>query len=311
MFAIVPLLLVVPETAILNKINKIDRVGGLLFVPAVAAVLYGFGEAPKFGWTSWQTLALIGGGAAALCLWLWYEARQEEPLFDVKLLLRKEIALANLVYALLGIGMVQMPIICTLLLQQPIATGVGLGVSASLTGLLKIPTAFGSGVASPLSGWISARYGGRWTVMLGACAGLAGWGFITLVHNDVALLIGAMAVGVFAIATLLAAVPNIVLEHVPLERSSEATGLSQVVKGIFSGIGAQMMASILAASQVRDAASGSSFPADIAYQWCFGITAVTAVLILVIGILIPARRGKPKEVSMEVASTALPSEGTP
>src|SRR5690606_23644717 len=96
--------------------------------------------------------------------------------------------------------------------------------------------------------------------------GMAGWGFITFVHDSVPLLIAGMVVGVFAIATLLAAVPNIVLEHVPLERSSEATGLSQVMKGIFAGIGAQMMASILASSQVLDPVTGKSFPSDLAYQ---------------------------------------------
>ncbi len=290
LIAIVPLLLFVPETKLIKQTTRIDYLGGLLFVPAVAAVIFGFGKGNDFGWLSAPTLGLIGGGFATLAFWFWYEARQEQPLIDVKLLARKEVALANACYGLLGLGMVQMPIVSMLLLQQPVAAGVGLGIAASVAGVLKIPTAIGSGIASPLSGWVSARFGGRWTVMLGASVGMAGWGFITFVHDSVPLLIAGMVVGVFAIATLLAAVPNIVLEHVPLERSSEATGLSQVMKGIFAGIGAQMMASILASSQVLDPVTGKSFPSDLAYQWCFGITAATAAAILLLGVLIPGRR---------------------
>jgi hypothetical protein len=127
-------------------------------------------------------------------------------------------------------------------------------------------------------------------VLLGAAAGILGWGFITLVHNNLFLMISAMAIGVFAIAMLLAAVPNIVLQYVPLARSSEATGLSQVVKGIFSGIGAQVMASLLAASQIKDTVSGANYPSNQAYYWSFGLTTATAAGILLLGLMMGSRQ---------------------
>lgn len=137
LISLLPLLLMVPETTRLTITSRPDYLGGLLFVPAVALMLFGFGQAGRAPLLSLSVAGISGVGFALLAFWAWHEAHHPEPLIDVRQLRLRTVALGNLCYALLGLGMVQMPIVSMLLLQQPAVTGVGLGVSAALAGVLK------------------------------------------------------------------------------------------------------------------------------------------------------------------------------
>ncbi|WP_158257955.1 MFS transporter [Sphingopyxis lindanitolerans] len=294
--ALIPLATMVPETTRLTLKGQTDYLGGLLFVPAVALTLYGFGNISSSPFLSVTVAGCSLIGLGLIALWAWHESRHPEPLIDVRLLANRDIALANLCYALLGLGMVQMPIISMMLLQQPVWTGIGLGVTATIAGIVKTPTAFGSAVASPLSGYISGRFGGRASIVTGSALGIVGWGGLTLFHDSIALAVMWMTIGVAAIAMLLAAVPNIVLAHVPLSRSSEATGLSMVVKGIFAGVGAQAVTAILGSRSILGA-DGTAYPSREGFMLCLGLTTGTAVLILLTGLTIG--RGKPTPAAEE------------
>ncbi|WP_447752260.1 MFS transporter [Sphingopyxis fribergensis] len=301
--ALVPLMTMVPETTRVTLRGRTDYMGGLLFVPAVALTLYGLGNVSSSPLLSVTVAGCTLTGLALVALWVWHENRHPEPLIDVRLLASRDVALGNLCYALLGLGMVQMPIISMMLLQQPIWTGIGLGVTATVAGLVKTPTAFGSAVASPLSGYISGRFGGRAAIVTGSALGIVGWGGLTFFHDSIGLAVMWMTIGVAAIAMLLAAVPNIVLASVPLSRSSEATGLSMVVKGIFAGVGAQAVTAIMGSHSIVGA-DGTAYPSREGFMLCLGLTTGTAVLILLTGLAIgrgktrPASHdGKPLEAS--------------
>jgi hypothetical protein len=136
-----------------------DLVGGLLFVPSVAAILLGLSNGASWGWTSYSVLGLILGGGALMTFWAWYEGRQHEPLTDVRLLLKPQIALANISLSLSAMGVFLVSFLMLLILQQPPATDIGLGLSASMAGVLKIPSNVGAAIAAPLSGLLFAL---RW-----------------------------------------------------------------------------------------------------------------------------------------------------
>ena len=68
-----------------------------------------------------------------------------------------------------------------------------------------------------------------------------------------------------------AAMPNLIVESVPPERTGEATGFNQLVRSVGSSLGSQISAAILAGSVVSGA------PTDAGYTAAFLVSAGVAL----------------------------------
>jgi MFS family permease len=293
------LLLVLPRDVTSAAVRRIDVLGAVLFAPAIALVLYGITRAQQWGWDSPTTWSLIGSGLLLLVLWVRHETRHSDPLINVRLLLRREIALANLSGALFAVGATQVAIIMMMLLQQPVMAGIGLGVSATMAAFLKLPSNVGSLIASPLSGFVAGRHGARIATLQAGLIAAAGWVCLIFFHDTVwQVVIGTVAVS-FAGSMLMASLPNLVLEAAPLDRSSEATGMLSVVQRTFSAVGAQVAVMFLATSRISDPASGATYPSERAYQLAFVAYAITSVAITVICIAAGSRVKAAPEGTLE------------
>jgi MFS family permease len=289
---IIPLLALVPETRNPLASKRIDMVGGLLFVPAVGAMLYGLTSGGKAGWDAGATWIALLGGAALLVFWVWWEATRDDPLIDVKLMRRREIALGNICAAFLGLGLVQLPLISMMFLQQPVEVG-GMGVSATMSGVLKLPSNVAALVAAIVSGWVAGRYGSRWAVFQGALVGVAAWVFLFFSHDVLWQVVLGTVIAAFGSTMLLAGLPNLVLEGAPVERSSEVTGLTMVIRSMFNAAGAQVVATLLATSRVSLPDGSATVPSEGAYEAGFLYLAATAAVIAVASLLIGKRKPTP------------------
>jgi MFS family permease len=217
-----------------------------------------------------------------LAFWARYEARRTNPLIDVRLLRRPEIAVGNICAALCAFGSMQLALVIFMILQQPVLAGIGLGVTATMAGVLKLPSNASSLAGAPFGGWISGKYGARWTVFLGGLVGVAAWATLIFVHDSVPhVVLLSIACG-FGNILLLVGLPNMVLENAPNDRSSEVTGLTAVVRGMFSAVGSQTMTVLLSTSSIVDPRSGARLPSEAAYQLTFGVIAISSALIVLL-----------------------------
>lgn len=288
------LLLVVPEYRTPPVSKNLDILGGLLFMPAIACLLYGVMLVGKLGWSAANTLAFLSAGAAILAYWVWYESRQEDPLIDVTLLREPKIAMGNVCIFLVGMGASQIGLISMIIMQQPAATGAGLGVTATMAGILKLPCNVAITASAALSGWIAGKYGAHRAVLQGAVIGTLAWGFLLFFHQSLWLVVLGTVVAGFSIGMLLAGLPNMILEASPLERSSETTGLAAVLRGIGITMGAQILTTILAGSRVTLPGSDANFASETAYVHSFGYIALTLSAIVILCLFInPQRLNRP------------------
>jgi MFS family permease len=92
-----------------------------------------------------------------------------------------------------------------------------------------------------------------------------------------------------ALTILYGCAPALVIEASPPERTSEATGLTQVLRAIGMSIGTQVIAFSLASSFVTDA-SGTRFPGPQAYLTAFWVLAGLSLVMVICSLAIPARR---------------------
>jgi MFS family permease len=268
----------VPASARQAVAQRLDWLGGVLYAPAVALLLWALSRIKAHGLSDPTTLCASGAGLLLLVLWLRHEWRHPMPMIDVRRIVQRDVGLPMALMFLFGLGAAQLMLVLMSLAQQPVWTGVGLGLTATVAGLVKLPSNFMGLFGAPWGGHLAARRGARSAATLGSFLILAGWCGLTLWHHAVWLLVLWAMVTSLGGAMMMSAVPNLLVEVVPQERTSEFVGLSQVVRTLGTAIGTQLASVLLATQLVRgDAQPGAVFPASEAYVLTMAtITAVAA-----------------------------------
>ena len=93
------------------------------------------------------------------------------------------------------------------------------------------------------------------------------------------MLVGWVMLASLGGAMLMSAVPNLLVEVVPAERTSEFVGLAQVVRTLGTAIGTQAASVLLALAVVRSGTQPqAAYPSADAYLWT--MAAITGVCVL-------------------------------
>ncbi|MDR7103735.1 MFS transporter [Croceicoccus sp. BE223] len=284
--AIVLVLAIIPRSRPATDRTSLDIIGGILFAPAIAATLYGLTEGAGNGWTPF-ILSLIAAGIGLMAVWAWYELRHPNPLIDIRLLGRRQVRLANLNILAISLGPLLGPAIFLPFLQQPIWTGIGFGISATFAAVIKIPANVLASVAALGSGALSKQIPVRTLMIASSAASVSGWAGLALVSDHfwpsvVMIVVLIVPSG----SVLLVLTPQLVIGAVPEDRTSEATGLTQVVRAFGKAVGLQVIALGMASSQVIGS-EGTTFPGPSAYIAVFCACALFSVWSLVLMLRLP------------------------
>lgn len=266
--------------------GPVDLVGAVGLAAAVAAMLVGITLGRSMGWGSGATLGLIGGGVAAMAWWARYELRRPNPLINLRRLQDRRVLFTTLSFFLIGVGGQQMALITLSLMQQPIWTGIGLGLSGSLAGIAKLPSNAAGVVAGPAGGWIAQRMGGRVTGICGALVLTSAWVALYVLHSSVALVIGCAILSTAGLTIMFVATPTVIMEATPAAETGQATGFAYLVRALGMGVGAQVVSLLLASSLVTGP-QASSFPSPDAFRLAIGFVAVSSFLALLAAFAVP------------------------
>ena len=290
-----------PPSRAQARTGALDVLGGVLFAPAVAAILLAITRLKGSGFGDPVTLALAGGGVVMLLLWVRREWTHPDPMLDVRQFTQRQLGLTMLIMALFGLGTAQLMLLVLMIAQQPVWTGVGLGLTATLAATIKIPSAVAGLFGAPWSGHLAARHGARRAALIGAVIVCASWLTMMAWHDAAWQLVGLSFIATIGGSILYAAIPNLVVEVVPPERTSELNGMSHVLRTVGTAIGTQMVTMLLASSTVGDPAGGAAkYPTEAAYLLALGAVGICAALSIVVVLALPRRQ----------ADAALPVTGT-
>jgi EmrB/QacA subfamily drug resistance transporter len=153
----------VPESRAVRP-RRVDPIGQLLIVVALASVTYAIIEGRQRGWLSGEILGLFGLSATCFAALVGYELRRAEPLLEVRFFRSAPFAgasaMAICVFAATG-GFL---FLNTLYLQDV------RGLSPFHAGLYTLPLAGMTFVFAPLSGRIVGRHGSRPSLVIGGVA---------------------------------------------------------------------------------------------------------------------------------------------
>jgi EmrB/QacA subfamily drug resistance transporter len=291
--ALVLVRLVVPDSPITTHTQR-DLAGAALLSFALGSGLLALTEGHGWGWGSARTLGLFAASAVAFALWALVELRVPEPMIDVRMLARRPVLLANTSSFFFGIAGYGTLVLVPRFVETPrglpqaVAQHVhyGFGVSATTAGLFLMPGFAAGLVSGPLAGLAERRWGGKWPLMAGAVLMASGCGWLALSHGRRWQVVAAMFLVGFAWPPATTGMASVVFSIVRPAETAVAAAMTQVLRQIGGGVGAQVGATILTVDRL----AGTSVPAERAYTTLFTIFATTASLAIVLGLLVAPRR---------------------
>jgi MFS family permease len=258
--AIVLTAIYVPESRA-ARARRIDPLGQLLVVVALATLTYSIIEAPSNGWLSAPTLALFAVSAASFASLVVYELRHPQPLIEIGFFRSAPFsgasAIAVCVFAALG-GFL---FLNTLYLQDV------RGVSPLDAGLYTLPMAGVMFVLAPISGRIVGNRGTRLPLLVGSLGLIAGAALMTQLTatTPFALLIAAYVLFGIGFGFVNPPITNTAVSGMPPSQAGVAAGVASTSRQIGSTLGVAVLGALAGGGAAG--AIGAGFPAATHVSW--------------------------------------------
>jgi MFS family permease len=264
----------------------VDWFSGLAFAPGVALVLIYFSMGKDWGWANGWSLGALLAGLALIAWWIRRSLASPNPLIAIRSFTNRTIAVGGAVTALVSMSTLQITVFFSLLLQAPVWTVAGLGLSATLAGVAKLPSNLSSTFAGPLGGWLAGRGGGRIALVVGGLITATGWLLWFVFDIDsFAVVVAQLVVISFGATMLFSVAPTIIAQASPPERISEISGMLTVIRQLFLGIGAQMVTTLLAVDVVRRGTE--TYPSPFAYDLTVAVIIGLCVAAILVAFALP------------------------
>lgn len=260
--------------------GRVNWPAAALMVAGLATVLLAVSETASWGWGSRRTLALLAAGLALVGAWVAVELRSAEPLVDMRMMRLPAVWRLNLVTLLLGAAMYTAFLLIPQFVQVPERAGFGFGASTTGGGLVLLPSTLATLACSMLAGRVARRFGGRASLVVGAVLGGAGFLLLLAANETLAPVYVASTLIGAGVGFSFAAMGMLVVTAVPPHQTSVAAGMNAVLRTLGGAVGAQVGATLVAASVVAGLPRLGGFEAVFATM--AGVIAVGTAVALTI-----------------------------
>jgi MFS family permease len=222
---------------------RIDVIGVALAAAGSLGLTWALVRANTVGWGSFEVLAtLIAGAAAIVCFVVW-ERRTPSPMIPLELFRRRGFATANAVSFFMYAGLFGALFLMTQLLQ------FALGHSPLVAGVMLLPWTAAPGLVSPIAGALADRFGNRPFMTVGLALQAIGLGWIAtaaasgMSYTQLGLALGVAGVG---IGMVFPTVANAVLASVPLPEAGVASGTNSTMRELGGVFGVAVLVAVFA-----------------------------------------------------------------
>jgi len=225
---------------------KLDFMGALTSSAGLFCFVFGVSQIAKFGTKSPIVYLFMGVGVLSLVIFTLIERNAQDPIVDLSIF--KNRAFSNAIYSLF-LTFITMPFF---FLTAPFYLMQGVGLSSSTTGLLFAVIAMATIAGSPISGWLSDRFGSKWFSSLGV--GTTAAGFVLMRGFDLQTTIGQMipvlALFGFGMGVFQAPNSSTIMGSVSRDRLGTAAALMATVRQVGLSVGMALAGIIFSARRV-------------------------------------------------------------
>ncbi|WP_026910514.1 MFS transporter [Patulibacter minatonensis] len=265
----------VPESRAARP-RRLDPVGQLLVLVALAGLTTAVIEGPRTGWGSPVILGCLAASAVAVAVLVPYEHRRRDPLIELAAFRSVPFSSATLIAISAFLGMSGFLFLTTLYLQDV------RGLSPLVAGLCLLPTAVMVAVGGPLSGRIvGGRRGARPPLVVGGLG--IGLGALMLTGvtptTSMAWLLLAFAVFGVGFGVVNPPITNAAVAGLPAAQA----GVAAAVASTSRQVGASLGVAIVGSAGVAASGTGAQLAAASHVGWW--IVAAAGALVLVLGVV--------------------------
>lgn len=276
---------VVVPASTLRTPARLDAVGIAGLALGLVGVLIAVSRGGQWGWGDPRTLVLLVGGVVVLLAWGAFELRVSDPLVDLRVSARGPVLLTNLASVAMGFALFASNVVFPQLLELPVATGIGLGLSLVVAALILAPSGVAMLVMSPIAGRLERRRGPKPLLVAGAAVIAISYGGALLFHTEFwHILITNVLLGV-GVGLGYAAMPALIMQSVPVHETGAANGLNALMRSLGTSVAAAVVGAVLAQSITT--VGGVAGPSEAGFSSALALGLVAAVVCLVIAAFIP------------------------
>ncbi|MEU5432270.1 MFS transporter [Streptomyces sp. NPDC020719] len=303
---LVLVLWIVPESPVRTP-GRFDVLGTLGLTAALVGLLLAITQGADWGWTSARTLGLLAGAVVIALFWGRYELRTASPMVDLRVSARPAVLLTNIAALLIGFAFYANSLVTAQMVQEPKATGYGLGASIVVSGLCLLPGGLSMVALSPVSAKISAAYGPKTALAIAACVMAVGYVIRFFTSHSLWLIVAGATVVSAGTAIAYSALPALVMRAVPVSETGAANGLNTLMRSVGQACCSAVVTAVL--SHVTFVAAGRTAPTLHAYLLVFLVAAGAALAALVATLFLPS--GRAPRPSAPVPGTVDGTSPTP
>src|SRR5215207_1491804 len=247
-----------------NRETKLDVAGAILVTGSLMLAVYAIVNGNEQGWTSAQTLGLLGVAAAALAFFVWLESRVDAPLMPLGLFKLRSVATSNIVGILWSAAMFAMFFLPANLIMG--AFSIGLSAKIVMRYGTRLPLVTGMGlVALGLGLFARAPVDASFTtdvlpsmVVLGIGIGMAMNPLLLAAMSDVKPEEAGLASGIVNTSFMMGGALGLaVLASVAAARTGDSSSVAALTEGYHAafvvGTVFALAAGVVAAVFMRDA----------------------------------------------------------
>ncbi|QIS10084.1 MFS transporter [Nocardia arthritidis] len=221
--------------------RRVDGLGQILVIAAMALSTYAIIEVPTTGWAAPRTLGCAVLALAAIAALIGHEHRTVEPLIDLRAFHSVSFSGASVMAVCAYFVVGGYLFLSTVYLQN------ARGLSALMTGVYLLPMAVANIAVSPLSGRLTASFGARLPLLLaGSAITLAGLLFagFDAQRGDVLLFIAYILLGV-GVGLVNTPLTNSAMAGMPAERAGVAAAIIGTSRQFGQALGVAVLGAVL------------------------------------------------------------------
>jgi predicted MFS family arabinose efflux permease len=266
----------VPESRA-ERPRRIDPLGQVLVIAALASLTYAIIEAPGTGWTSAEILGLFGFSAVCFVVLVRYELRHPEPLLEMRFFRSAPFSGASAIAVCAFAAQGGFLFLNTLYLQDV------RGLSPFHAGLYMLPMAAMTLIFAPLSGRVVGRRGARPSLAVAGVALAVGALMLTSLtaHTSSLYLLGAYFIFGLGSGLVNPPITDTAVSGMPPSQAGVAAGVASTSRQVGMTLGVAVIGAIAGGSIAGNLGPGFA-QATHAGWW---VIALLGVVILTLGLL--------------------------
>jgi EmrB/QacA subfamily drug resistance transporter len=281
--ALVLTALFVPESRA-PRPRRLDPVGQLLVMVALATLTYGIIEGPNAGGWSARIIGLFAVFVITLAALLWYEPRRTDPLLDLRFFRSAPFSGATVIAICAFAALAGFLFLNTLYLQDV------RGLSALTAGLCTVPMAAMTLIFAPWSGRIVADRGPRLPLLIAGGAMVASALLLSGLANDTpfAVLIPAYLLFGLGFGMVNAPITSTAVSGMPRDQAGVAAGVASTSRQIGQTLGVAVVGISATAGVHGSLQSGFATASHLGWWIIVGC----GIAVFLLGLLTTGRRAQ-------------------